>query len=109
MTACMCLVQEGQVSAEQEAALRSRMDVFSVEAFDAPPAIAWIAVPEGNGFTAAKPSTSVLVSIQSNRPLPQGERVELLSELCDIWMQETGLGADEVVTVVRDPDSQGEA
>ncbi len=105
MIACMCLVQQGQISPGQEAALRSAMDDFAQKAFGAAPETAWIVVPDGSGFTAARPSNSVLVSMQSNRPLPQEERVGLLGELSDIWMKETGLDPNEVVAVVRDPVS----
>lgn len=103
MIATMCLVQQGQISAEQEASLRADMTKFSQRVFDAEPTINWIEVPEGGGFTAAQPSTSVLVSMQTNRALDQADRETLLRELGDIWMAGSGRSANEVVTVIRDP------
>ena len=103
MIQAMCLVQAGQVSEQQEARLRADMEDFSQRSFSTGAAINWIVVPENSGFTAGKPSTSILVSMLSNRPLDSAERTELLKELCDIWIAQTGRSMDEVVGVIRDP------
>ena len=103
MTPCMCLVQEGQITEKQQTTLRSEMTGFANRAFGFDPDISWIVVAEGSGFTEAKPSTSVLVSMTANRALSQAEREPLLRELGDIWMDNTGRNANEVVTVIRDP------
>ena len=105
MIPTMCLVQEGQISADQQADLRSGMTEFSQRAFGAEPAINWIEVAKGSGFTEAKPSTSVLVAMTAQRPLAQSEREPLIRELCDIWMEGSGRSANEVVAVVRDPEA----
>ena len=105
MTPCMCLVQEGQISGEQEATLRAGMTEFAQQAFGSEPAINWIEVAKGSGFTEAKPSTSVLVSMTADRPLAPSERTPLIQQLCDIWMAGSGRSANEVVAVIRDPDT----
>lgn len=103
MTPCTCLVQEGQISDAQQAALRAGMTEFAKRSFGSEPQINWITVPKGSGFTEAKPSTSVLVMMTADRSLPPSEREPLLRELCDIWMDGTGKSMNEVVTVVNDP------
>jgi hypothetical protein len=103
MAICQCLVQEEQVSAEAEAALREDMTAFAQGHFGYKPAYNWTVVGAGNGFTEAKPSNSVIVSMPADRSMPVTEREPLLRELGDIWMKHTGLTGDEVVTVIRDP------
>ena len=103
MIVCMCLVQAGQISPLTEAALRARLDAFSQKAFGSPTQVNWIAVPEGSGFTAAKPSTSAVVVMRAPTPVEQPLRVTLLKDLCDLWTKETGCSIDEVVGVISDP------
>ncbi len=103
MIPVMCVVQEGQVSAETEHALKSEISGFTQRRFDAPADIDWIEVPKGSGFTAAKPSTSVITSLYANRSLEQVERISLLKELSDICIGKTGRSAHEVVASIRDP------
>lgn len=103
MITCNCIVQDGQVSAETEAALRANLNVFAVRAFGEPADINWRAIPAGSGFTAAKPSTSSIISMTANRPVPQPERAALLKEMCELWVSETKRSLDEVVGVISDP------
>lgn len=103
MILVMCVVQQGQMSAAVEDALKEEIDAFSRRAFQEPAEIDWIEVPEGSGFTAGRPSTSVIASMQSSRNLVQDERVALLKELCHICMIKTGRSSHDVVTSIRDP------
>lgn len=105
MIPVMCIVQEGQVSAETEQAFKADIDGFTQRAFDASADIDWIVVPKGSGFTAAEPSRTVIASLHANRPLEQGERTALLKELGDICMDRTGRSPNEIVTSVRNPQS----
>ena len=105
MITCNCIVQAGQVSAETEAALRTNLSAFSERAFGEPAEIHWRAIPERSGFTAAKPSTSSIISMAANRPVPQAERAALLKEMCELWVAETKRTLDEVVGVISDPQS----
>ena len=103
MIRATCLVQENQISDEQESALRKDMEEFVQSSFYESAEINWIVVPKNSGFTAGVPSTSVIVSVRSNVILDKQRRVDLLKELCDIWMTETGLSINEVVGVITDP------
>ncbi len=102
MIPVMCLVQQGQVPAEAEEALKSEIGAFTQRRFQADAQIDWIEVPKGSGFTAARPSTTVIASLQANRPLEQGERVRLLKELGAICTKGTGRSSHEVVIAIRD-------
>ncbi len=106
MIACNCVVQANQISTETEASLRVQLSEFAERRFHAPAAINWIAIPEGSGFTAGKPSTSSVVSMQAPEPLSRTEREPLLRELCEIWARETNSSLNEVVGVISDPPTQ---
>lgn len=103
MINCNCIVQAGQISADTEAALRANLNDFAQRAFGEPAEINWRAIPERSGFTAAKPSTSSIVSMTANKPLSQDTRAELLREMCELWVSETHRSLDEVVGVISDP------
>ena len=103
MTATLCLVQQGQISAAQEESLRSQTSAFAERNFGAPAAINWIVVGEGDGYTEGKLSTSVIVSMASDRALSPSEREPLLRELGDIWQTHAGKSPDEVVSVISNP------
>ena len=103
MIQCICMVQQGQISADQEAALRRETTDFAARHFGSEPAFNWVCVDEGNGFTEAKPSNSVIVSMNADRSLAPSAREPLLRELCGIWERGAGLSPNEVVTVIRDP------
>lgn len=103
MTDCICMVQAGQISAQQEETLRAETSAFAQRHFGAPAEINWVIVSEGSGFTEGAPSTSVIVSMASDRPLPPSEREPLLRELGQIWEEHAARSPDEVVSVIRDP------
>ncbi len=103
MTRCMCLVQAGQTPDTRQAELETVLIQFAEQAFDKPAEINWISIAEGNGFTAAAPSTSSIVSMTANQPLTQDRRHALLSDLCDRWMDVTGCSLNEIVAVISDP------
>ena len=103
MIPCMCLVQKGQISAETEATLRAEMESFAQKNFGDSAEFNWMTVPENSGFTAGEPSTSVLVSMQSNRQLSKTDRTTLLAQLCDIWMTTADRSINEVVASISDP------
>lgn len=105
MTACICMVQQGQISAVQEATLRERTSAFAETNFGSPAEINWVTVPEGSGYTEGKLSTSVIVGMTADRSLAPSEREPLLRELGQIWEEHAARGPDEVVTVIRDPDA----
>ena len=103
--AVMCVAQEGQIPPDAAATLEAELTAFTERAFDAPAQVDWITVPDKCGFTAAQPSTSMIVSARANRDLPRGERATLLKDLCDLCIAETGKTADELVLVISDPQN----
>lgn len=107
MIPVMCIVQEGQLSQHAETALRADIADFSQRAFAEGADIDWIVVPKGSGFTAGKPSNSMIASLFGNRVLQQDERAALLRELGEICMRHSGCTPDEVVTSVRNPQTEG--
>lgn len=102
MIPVMCVVQEGQLSVDAENALKSEINSFVKRAFDAVADIDWIVVPRGSGFTAAKPSNSLITSLQANRALDQDERISMLRELGDICTSKAGRSSNEVIAAIRD-------
>lgn len=106
MIRCMCVVQAGQTPDNSQAALTEKLNIFSEKAFGQPASILWTAVPAASGFTAAKPSTSSIVSFTAEHPVAQEERVSLLKDLCDLWTGETGCSVNEIVAVINDPQIQ---
>ncbi len=103
MIMCNCMVQAGQIPPETEVRLRTSLDGFARGIFGAPVKIGWTVIPERSGFTAARPSTTSVVAMQANVPLPQARRAALLRELCELWVRETGCSIDEVVGFISDP------
>jgi hypothetical protein len=106
MIDCTCLVQDGQAPARKQASLQRLLTTFAERAFGQPANVRWIAVRPGSGFTAAELSTSSVVSMTAPEPIAQDERVSLLTELCDVWMRETGCSPDEIVAVISDPQNR---
>ncbi|MEM1194474.1 MAG: hypothetical protein AAGH57_00090 [Pseudomonadota bacterium] len=104
MIRCICMVQEGQIAPDQETALRRDTADFAKRHFGNPPEFNWVTVGKGDGFTEAKPSRSVIVSMNADRSLAPSSREPLLRELCEIWERGAGLSPSEVVTVIRDPN-----
>lgn len=102
---CNCIVQEGQIPPETEAALKTGIDEFTQRAFGETAEINWVAIPKNSGFTASKPSTSSIISMRAPRPMEQFRRETLLHELCNIWTTETNCTLDEVVGVISDPEN----
>lgn len=103
MIPILCLVQEGRITPSVSDELKANLSQLAKSALKADAAINWIEVKEGSGFTEAKPSTSSLVSIQSNRVLETEERVSMMMAICDFWMDKTGCSINEIVAAVSDP------
>lgn len=103
MIATMCMVQQGQIGAAAETAIKRDLSRFAEENFGAPAQIDWTAIPEGSGFTEAKPSTSIIVSMTADRMLERDEREALLRSLSSIWAQHADKTPHEIVAVIRDP------
>ncbi|NKC01249.1 MAG: hypothetical protein GKR90_22510 [Pseudomonadales bacterium] len=105
MISCTCVVQEGQTPDVQKKSITRLLNRFSSDAFGEEALITWIPVAPGNGFTAAKPSSSSVISVIANEPLSPERRESLLRKLAHLWSAETGCTLDEVVAVLADPQT----
>jgi len=104
----LCLVQEGHIAPSVGEDLRSSLNQLAQDHLGSAAGINWVEVQAGSGFTEAKPSTSTLVSIQSDRALTQDERISIMQKICDFWMEKTDCSINEIVASVNDPAaSQG--
>ena len=103
MIRCVCLVQGGQKPEQLEATLKSALEAFCARSFGEIPEVNWISIAPGSGFTAAKPSTSSIVSITAPHAVTQERRADLLGEICDLWMHETQCSMNEIMAVISDP------
>ncbi|MEM1191230.1 MAG: hypothetical protein AAGI72_22055 [Pseudomonadota bacterium] len=100
MIRCLCFIQEGQVEAGVEARLAAGIGRIVRESeLGAEPAIAWVVVPRGNGWTAGEPSSSAVVTLTT--PLiDQALRIRMLTALCDLWVEQTGCEVNDVLATV---------
>ncbi len=105
MIPILCFAQAGQLPSDTTERLDTDLDAFARRAFDQPATIRWVVVPDGGGFTAAEPSTTVVVSIRANRPLEQHERANLLVQLSEVCSTRTGKAPGELVLSLLDPES----
>ena len=100
MTYCICLIQENQISESSQKTLEAGIAKIVashnlVELGD----FKWIVVPEGQGWTDAKPSTSSVVTIYTPA-IEQPVRVEVLNAICDLWTETTNCHINEIIASV---------
>ena len=100
-----CTMQEGQIGEDARARLADGLrdvtervlgagaDEVSVDFSD---------IPQGFGFRGGEPSTTSLVRGSIVGGLEQPVRVELMSAICDMWMEISGCTVDELVVTARD-------
>ena len=103
MVNCTCFVQEGQSPDQHRGEIQALLNTFTAASFGEDAQISWIPVASGNGFTAGRPSTSSVVSINSNERLDPERRESLLRKLVALWTENTGCSVDEIVAVISDP------
>ena len=92
----LCIVQSGQVSDAQRETLESRLNQIARDTFGEEAAASWLVIEPGNGWTAAKPSTSALVSMNVP-PMDEPDRTQLLHNICGAWSEETHCSLNEIV------------
>ena len=100
MSNCICLVQEGQIADEvKDQLLAGIRGIVLSNDLGEDANIAWIVIPEGQGWTAGQPSTSSVVSMTAP-PIEQSHRERVLTQLCDFWTETTGCNINEIVATV---------
>ena len=101
-----CMVQEGQIPADQRAALEKAMKTAVRDHVgpEAKLAVAWMTVPVGSGYSAGKRSTSSLVQLSVPDGFDQPARAALMHDVNDLWCAITGQSAYELL--ISAPDRQ---
>ncbi len=101
-----CNLQEGVIPDELRPTLTAELARISASVLDIPAAdvdVGYYFVRHGFGFRGGEVSTTSTVSGQLSEPLDQLTRVELLTQICDMWCAKTGCAVDEVIVSARDP------
>lgn len=57
----------------------------------------WTEIPSGQGWLAGEPSTATTTLIPVPDDLTQETRVEMMSAICDEWMEITGCSVNEII------------
>lgn len=100
MSYCVCLIQENQIPDEHIKVLESGIhNIIADYNMDTLADIKWIVIPEGDGWTAAAPSTSSVVTLYA-APISQETRIDVLNALCDLWTDTTQCSINEIIASV---------
>lgn len=105
MIPVLCFTHEGRLPADTTDGLGADLEAFARRSFEDEASIRWVIVPDGGGFTAGAPSTTVVVSIRANRSLDGRARTDLLLELSELCTARTGKAPSELVLSVLDTES----
>jgi len=100
MITCTCFYQDGQIPSNIINQLGEGIENIGVshklgDGVD----IQWIAIPAGQGWTAGEPSTSSVVTLNTP-PIDQTQRIEILHDICNLWMELTDCQINEVLASV---------
>lgn len=100
MVNCICLTQEGLAPDQHSQQLKDGLkQIVITNKLGDDVNIAWITVPPGEGWTDGKPSTSTVLSMEAP-PIDQAHRVDVLTQICDLWIKTTGCHVNEIVASV---------
>ena len=58
---------------------------------------AWFQIPAGQGWLAGAPSTASTLIVPSPDDISQENRVKLMGQICEGWMQITGCSVEEII------------
>ena len=101
-----CIVQEGVVSDELRAALAADLARISASVLNIPSddvEVGYYEVRHGFGFRGGEVSTTSTVRGQLSEPIDQDTRVDLMTQIYEMWCGKTGCSVDEFLVSVRDP------
>ncbi len=106
MIAFNCIVQEGIVPDDLRIKLASELRHISAPVLSLSEdeiEVNYYEIRHGFGFRGGEISTTSTVQGQLSEPIDQTTRVELMTQICDMWCAETGCSTDELIVSVRDP------
>lgn len=101
-----CTLQEGVIPDELRPKLASELARISTSVLGGSAAdvkVDFREVRNGYGFRGGEISTTSMVQGQLAQACEQSTRVELLTQICDMWQALTGCTTDELVASARDP------
>ena len=101
-----CIVQEGVVPDELRMKLAAEIrrisaSVLSIAEDDIE--VGYYEVRNGFGFRGGEVSTTSTVRGQLTEPIDQETRVDLMTQILNMWVAETGCEIDELLASARDP------
>ena len=101
-----CIVQEGIVPDDQRAKLAAeirRISATVLEIDEDGIGVEYYEVRHGFGFRGGEVSTTSTVRGQLTEAIDQETRVDLMTQILNMWMSETGCDVDELLVSARDP------
>ena len=101
-----CIVQEDVVPDDLRAQLAAEIrrisaSVLSIVEDDIE--VSYYEVRHGFGFRGGEVSTTSTVRGQLSQPIDQEMRVELMTQILNMWIAKTGCEVDELIVSARDP------
>ena len=107
-----CTIQEGAIPDALRPRLAGELARICAEILGGRPddvSVAFTEIPHGFGFRGGAISTTSTVRGRIPPGCDQPTRVRLMQAILDMWQQETGCGADELVVSARDRQPDGDA
>ncbi len=101
-----CIVQEGVVPDDTRDKLAAEIKRISASVLDIDEdgiGVEYYEVRHGFGFRGGEVSTTSTVRGQLTEAIDQDTRVDLMTQIMNMWMAETGCEVDEFLVSVRDP------
>ncbi len=101
-----CIVQEGIVPDDLRVKLAAEIRRISASVLSIAEdgiEVGYYEVRHGFGFRGGEVSTTSSVGGQLSEPIDQDTRVDLMTQILNMWLAETGCAVDELIVSVRDP------
>ena len=101
-----CIVQEGVVPDELRMKLAAEIRRISASVLciaEDDIDVSYYEVRNGFGFRGGEVSTTSTVRGQLTDPIDQETRVDLMTQILNMWVAETGCEIDELLVSARDP------
>ena len=101
-----CIVQEGVVPDDLRVKLAGEIKRISASVLSIAEDgidVSYYEVRNGFGFRGGEVSTTSTVRGQLTKPIDQDTRVNLMTQILNMWVAETGCEIDELLVSARDP------
>ena len=102
-----CIVQEGVVPDDLRMKLAAEIRRISASVLNIAEEddieVSYYEIRHGFGFRGGEVSTTSTVQGQLSEPIDQDTRVDLMTQIMNMWLAETGCAVDEFMVSARDP------